>query len=271
MTDLNRAVVVLTGASGGFGQELTRQLLQAGSSLILTDINLNLLEERAAKITSEVSTGEIIACLESDLSQSENCQNLYDRIKKLDRPVDILINNAGIALLGRMDEVPAEKWQKLMEINLLAPMRLSSLYIVDAIARGKGHIVNISSVAGWIGAGGMASYNASKFGLRGFSEGLFNEVREHNIKVTVVYPFFSRTPILESQRYGKALEAGNLPDRLITNPAKVMERTIQGIQLNQFHVFPDFFAKSLYIIKQYFPGLLDWISKIFAQKNKKTT
>lgn len=267
MTDLNQAVVVITGATGGFGRQLTRQLLQAGSCLILSDIDRTTLEEFAAKIKTEVTTGEIIACLESDLSLPESSQNLYDRIKALGKPVDILINNAGIALIGRTNDVPPEKWEKLMQINLLAPMRLSSLYINDAIERRKGHIVNISSVAGWIGAWGMASYNASKFGLRGFSEGLFNDVKKYNIKVTVVYPFFSRTPILESERFGMAKKIGGLPDRLVTDPAKVMERTIKGIVADKFHVFPDRYAKSLYILKQYFPGLLDWISNRTSKQN----
>lgn len=266
MSDLNGAVVVLTGATGGFGQQLTSQLLQAGSCLILTDIDRTVLEDFASKIKSEITTGEIIACLESDLAQAKSCEILYDRIKALGKPVDILINNAGIALLGCMDEVPMEKWEKLMEINLLAPMRLSSLYVADAIKRRKGHIVNISSLAGWIGVWGMASYNASKFGLRGFSEGLFNDVKKYNIKITVVYPFFSRTAILQSERYGKAKDVENLPDRFITDPAKVMERTIKGIVADQLHVFPDPFAKSLHILKQYFPGLLNWISVRLTQK-----
>ena len=68
MTDLNQAVVVLTGAAGGFGKELTRQLLQAGSRLILTDIDHSVLDDRASQIKSEITTGEIIACIESDLS-----------------------------------------------------------------------------------------------------------------------------------------------------------------------------------------------------------
>ncbi len=106
MTDLNQAVVILTGAAGGFGQELTRQLLQAGSRLILTDLERTLLDDRASQIKSEITTGEIIACIKSDLSNREGCETLYHQVKALDIPIDILINNAGIGLFGRMDEVP---------------------------------------------------------------------------------------------------------------------------------------------------------------------
>lgn len=256
MTDLDRAVVVLTGATGGFGKELTRQLLQAGSQLILTDINRSALDG----VAIDSDRGKIIARIESDLSHREGCQDLYDRVKALDVPVDILINNAGIGLFGRMDEVPADKWERLMEVNLMTPMRLSSLFMSDMIERRKGHIVNISSLAGWVAPAGMAHYCSSKFGLRGFSEGLWNEVKPYNIKVTAVYPFFSRTPILQSERFGTLAQAGNLPEQLVTDPAKVMEKTLKAIVRNQLHVFPDRMANTIHLLKQYFPRIYDIIS-----------
>ncbi|WP_414576003.1 SDR family NAD(P)-dependent oxidoreductase [Anabaena sp. CCY 9402-a] len=269
MTQLSQKVILITGASGGFGQQLTRQLLKAGSRLILTDINEAVLRGRVAEIQQEVKTGEILAYLNVDLATREGCETLYHQVKALDIPVDILINNAGIGLFGRMDEVPSEKWERLMQINLLTPMRLSSLFAADMIARQQGHIVNISSLAGWVGFGGMAHYAASKFGLRGFSEGLFNEVKDYNVKVTAVYPFFSRTPILESEQYGTlAKEFQGFPEDLVTDPADVMRETIQGIVRNQLHVFPDKTAQRIHLIKRYFPQLIDWINARFGRRLK---
>ncbi len=263
MTDLNQAVVILTGAAGGFGQELTRQLLTAGSRLILTDIEGTNFKSRASQIKSETTTGEIITCIESDLSNHKGCETLYHQVKALDIPIDILINNAGIGLFGRMDEVPPNKWEQLMQVNLLAPMRLSSLFVADMIERRQGHIVNISSLAGWVALEGMAHYATSKFGLRGFSEGLFNEVKPYNVKVTAVYPFFSRTPILQSESYGTLAQGSEgFPNHLATDPVKVMEATIKAITRNQLHVFPDKMANSIHILKQYFPRLFDWISDL---------
>ena len=260
MTELNNAVILITGAAGGFGQELTRQLLQAGSRLILTDLNLDNLRDRVSAIQREITTGEIITCLASDLAQPEASKELYHRVRALNTPVDILINNAGIGLYGRMDEVPPTKWETLMQVNLLAPMRLSSLFVADMIENKRGHIVNISSLAGWIALEGMAHYSTSKFGLRGFSEGLFNEVKAYNIKVTVVYPFFSRTPILQFERYGTLAQTfKGIPEGLVTNPAKVMEKTIKAIKSDRLHVFPDPVANSLHFLKQYFPLLSNLI------------
>ncbi|MUG98177.1 SDR family NAD(P)-dependent oxidoreductase [Scytonema sp. UIC 10036] len=272
MTQLNDAVVLITGASGGFGQELTRQLLMANSQLILTDLDRSVLQKQAEIIQQQVTTGKVLACLAADLSSRDGCENLYHQVKLLGIPVDILINNAGIGLFGRMDEVPSEKWEQLMQVNLLAPMRLSTLFGADMISRQKGHIVNISSIAGWSAAGGMAHYASSKFGLRGFSEGLFNEVKDYNVKVTAVYPFFSRTPILKSASYGTlAKEFDIFPKDLATDPAKVIQETIQGIICNQLHVFPDRMAKNIHILKRYAPWLLDWISKQYSRRLKSDT
>ena len=268
MTNLNNAVVLLTGATGGFGTELTRQLLQAGSRLIMTDINKTNLDSLATEITQKITTGKIIACIASDLASTEGCDALFQQVKALNVPVDVLINNAGIGLYGRMDEVPADKWERLMQVNLLAPMRLSSLFAKNMVERQQGHIVNISSLAGWIAPAGMAHYSCSKFGLRGFSEGLFNELKPHNIRVTAVYPFFSRTPILRSESFGTlAKDGNNFPEKLATDPAKVMAKTIKAIQQDKLHVFPDRMAYSLRILKQYFPKALDLIGDRLSQTN----
>ncbi|MDJ0716485.1 MAG: SDR family NAD(P)-dependent oxidoreductase [Prochloraceae cyanobacterium] len=260
MTNLDQAVVLITGAAGGFGQQLTRQLLEAGSRLILTDLDEAILKEQTDAILDEVKTGEILALLPSDLSERTGCEVLYRQVKALKIPVDILINNAGMGLFGRMDEVPYQKWERLMEVNLLAPMRLSSLFVADMIGRRSGHIVNISSVAGWIATAGMSHYATSKFGLRGFSEGLLNEVKIYGVKVTAVYPFFSRTPILQSEKYGTlAIEKRELPESLVTDPADVMRETIKGIINNKPQVFPDRMAKILCVLKRFFPPALNWI------------
>lgn len=263
MTQLKDAVVLLTGATGGFGQELSRQLLAAGSRLILTDLDPIQLEQQVNKLQQKNSaprnsTGEVFASLVADLSTIEGCDILYNQVRSLNLPVDILINNAGIGMFGRMDEVPSEAWERLMQVNLLAPMRLSQLFVAEMIARRSGHIVNISSVAGWVGKAGLAHYSSSKFGLRGFSEGLFAEVKSYNVKVTAVYPFFSRTPILQSKHYGTLAETvRKLPDRLISDPAVVMARTIRGIERNQLHVFPDRIAATIHLLKRFAPWLLE--------------
>ncbi|MEM9216767.1 MAG: SDR family NAD(P)-dependent oxidoreductase [Cyanobacteria bacterium P01_F01_bin.150] len=276
MTQLSKAVVLVTGATGGFGKELTRQLLELGSQLILTDLDAGHLAKMASAIAqtpspqsspqsrSKSPNGKILGCLTADLSSRQGCDRLYTQVKSLCQEqnieVDVVINNAGIALYGRMDEVPQDRWEMLMQINLLSPMRLSTLFAADMIRRRRGHIVNISSIAGWIVPPGLAHYSASKFGLRGFSEGLYNELAPYNVKVTVVFPYFSRTPILDSARYGTLAEANELSlDDNATDPAQIMAATIRAVQREQLEVFPDASANGIQTLRRLFPKLSNWV------------
>lgn len=261
MTQLRDAVVLVTGAGGGFGRELTRQLLAAGSQLVLSDRDVELLP--VADACDPPGPGKILATIAADLSQAAASDDLYDRIRDLHIAPDILINNAGIGMYGRLDEVPTADWERLLQVNLLAPMRLSARFARDAIARKSGHIVNISSLAGWVAPAGLGPYAASKFGLRGLSNALAAELRPYNVKVSAVYPFFSRTPILDSLQYGELATAGpaSLSERWATDPARVMAATLAGIRRDRRHIFPDRPALLIHWIQRYFPGLVDWVTR----------
>jgi short-subunit dehydrogenase len=262
MSELAAATVLITGAGGGFGQELIQQLLAKGSHLILTDhpeaqlaAQITQFEPAASKLP-----GKVLACLDMDLADADGCDHLYAAIQQMEMVPDIVINNAGIALLGNMVDIPTDRWTTLLQVNLLAPMQLSSRFAADMMARRQGHIVNISSLAGWIAPPGLAAYAASKYGLRGFSEGLRYELAAYGVKVTTVYPFFSRTPLLQSPRFGALAESDQaLPAALTTDPKKIMAKTIRAIERNQAEVFPDIFAWLGQGLKRYFPFALNWL------------
>jgi len=128
------------------------------------------------------------------------------------------------------------------------------------VERGNGHIVNISSIAGWVGTQGMSSYCASKFGLRGFGESLAADLEGTGIHVTNVYPCFSRTPILDSPQHGYE-ERRVVPARLISEPSAVVERIIEGMSRNRLHVFPDKHARRIYYISRFAPWLLRMLNR----------
>lgn len=265
MTELQGRVVLITGATGGFGQQMIRQFLQADCRLLLSDVDHETLSAIAWKIKADIDRGEILSCIEADLSSSGGCETLFGKVVALDICPDVLINNAGIAMAGRMDLIPRDRWEALMEIDLLAPMRLCTLFIPGMIARGSGHIVNISSIAGWIGGPGLAAYNSAKFGLRGFGEGLQEDLREHNINVSSVYPWFSRTPILQSEQYGRD-EPREVPTKWVTEPEDVVAAIIKGIRKNKHHIFPDKMANLVQRIKRYAPFLLRFMTDKFARE-----
>ncbi|HEV2149925.1 MAG TPA: SDR family NAD(P)-dependent oxidoreductase [Longimicrobiaceae bacterium] len=260
MTQLAGSVVLITGAAGGFGREMVRQLLEAGSRLVLTDRDQAAVERVAAEAGAAAGGGgEVLACFAADLGTAAGCASVHAQASALRLPTDVLVNNAGIAQFGRFDEVPAEKWELLMEVNLMAPMRLTHLFLPGMVRRGRGHVVNISSAAGWIGSPGLAPYTASKFGLRGFGEALHLEMRRHGVAVTTVYPFFSRTPILQSEQIG-SLPRPPLPDRVLTDPADVVREVLRGIREDRAHVFPDAMSRRLQLLKRFAPWALRYLA-----------
>jgi short-subunit dehydrogenase len=262
MSKLSAATVLITGAGGGFGRELTQQLLAKGSHLILTDHPAAQLSAQMKQLEATLSTspGKVLACLDLDLAHANGGDQLYAQIQQMAMVPDIVINNAGMALVGRMIDIPSDRWNPMMQVNLLTPMQLSSLFAADMMARRQGHIVNISSLAGWVAPPGLTAYAASKYGLRGFSEGLRYELAPYDVKVTTVYPFFSRTPLLNSPRFGALAESDKaLPAALTTDPKKIMAKTIRAIERNQAEVFPDQFAWLAQGLKRYLPISLNWL------------
>ncbi len=260
MTQLTNKTILITGAAGGFGQQFVRQLLTKNCRLILTDLDETIVQAVAQRIYLEVGQGEIVATIASDLSTPAGADALFATVSE---PVDVLINNAGLALLGRHDEVPQAAWERMMQVNLLTPMRLTALFTRQMIARQSGHIVNISSMAGWTSDIGLSAYSATKFGLRGFSEALASELAPHNVQVSAVYPFYSKTAIIDSPRYGSLAgrEVTDADRARMTDPADVIRKTLTAVEKDRLHVFPDKIGRTIYLVKRYAPKLFDIAQK----------
>jgi NADP-dependent 3-hydroxy acid dehydrogenase YdfG len=163
MTNPANKTVLITGAGGGFGRQMVLQFRAAGAKLILTDIN-----DQTLQSAIDDAGQALVTSVTADLASEEGCAAVVETCASFGAVPDILVNNAGIGIAGRLDHVPRDHWETLMQLNLMAPMRLCSELLPGMIERGSGHIVNISSIAGWTGAEGLSSYCASKFGLRGF-------------------------------------------------------------------------------------------------------
>ena len=261
MTNPANKTVLITGAGGGFGSHMVRQFRAAGAKLVLTDISDDALRDAADDAGSD-----LVAAVAADLSTEEGCSAIAEHCKSESVAPDILVNNAGLAVAGRSDHVPQDDWERLMQVNLLAPMRLSNLFRPAMVERGSGHIVNISSVAGWIGAQGLSSYCASKFGLRGFGDSLAYELKGTGVHVTTVYPCFSETPILDSPQYGFD-QPRRVPDYLISKPEDVVSRVIKGVRRKRLHVFPDRYARLLSYLTRFAPWFLPSLDRILSDQS----
>ena len=203
---------------------------------------------------------DLVASTAADLSTEEGCYAIAEFCALHGVVPDILVNNAGIAVAGPFARVPQDKWETLLQINLLAPMRLCNLFIPAMVERGSGHIVNISSVAGWFGAQGLSSYCASKFGLRGFGEALAADLHGTGVRVTMVCPSFSRTPILDSPQFGYE-QPRAVPEYLLSEPADVAKHIIKGVRRNRRYVFPDPWARLLSRVVRFAPWFVPLLDR----------
>lgn len=182
---MNRTVLI-TGASGGIGYELSKIFAKNGYDLILVARNegkLNSLKEELER-DSEVST-TVIAC---DLSIPGAAADVRKTVSDLGKTVDILVNNAGFGDHGSFSECDLEKQNDLMQVNIVALTQLTRLFLPDMIAKGEGKILNISSLAAFQPGPYMSVYYASKAFVLSFSEALSCELRDHNITVTASCP-----------------------------------------------------------------------------------
>ncbi|MEM8535358.1 MAG: SDR family NAD(P)-dependent oxidoreductase [Chloroflexota bacterium] len=259
MKSLRGKIVLITGAGGGFGQTMIRQFLQAESKLILTDLHADSLRQTADTIHTALGRGvtkeSILGCFGSDLGTAAGAEKVFQECQAITPHIDILVNNAGIAVYGLHSDIPPDKWELLMQVNLLAPMRLTAKFAPAMMQRRSGHIVNISSAAGLVGSSGLTSYCAAKFGLRGFGEALYADLRRYRVDVTNIYPFFARTPILQSEQFGSQPRR-TVPDELLDDPDMVIAELIKGIRKRKLHVYPGKMSKRINFLKRVAPWLI---------------
>jgi NAD(P)-dependent dehydrogenase (short-subunit alcohol dehydrogenase family) len=174
-------------------------------------------------------------------------------------PLDILINNAGIALFALVEDMTHEHWQKVINTNLWGPIHGIECFLKEMIRVKKGHLVNISSTAGLTGAPWHAAYATAKWGLVGLSEVLRYDLMQHNIGVTVICPGAVNTPmkhsveILSVDKQGKRVqEVIRRFEKHAISPEKAAEIIIDAIEKNKFLVITSSDIKVLYFLKKYF-------------------
>ena len=249
MTDLSGKKILLTGAAGGFGMEFTRQLLQKGAQLILSDIDRQSLESKTSGLSGP---GRIIHTIGADLSSQDGCEQLYADVRQTAGEIDILINNAGILTYGHFHDAPVKSVYTLMQVNTVAPMHLTSLFVKDMIQRGSGHIAFLSSVAGFVPTAFETSYSVSKFAVRGFGMALSGELAGTGVGVTNIYPFWADTNILNSPSYGSK-RAKRVPSVFIDSSERIVSAAIKGIEKGKLHVYPGIFSKITWWANKFWP------------------
>ncbi|HEV8479345.1 MAG TPA: SDR family NAD(P)-dependent oxidoreductase [Candidatus Eisenbacteria bacterium] len=178
-------VALVTGASRGIGRALGRCFGAEGGAVALAARSAPDLAEAAREV--EAAGGRALA-IAGDVSDPDQAGRMVsETVDKLGR-LDILVNNAGVGCRGRIDELAIADWDRVFAVNLRGVFLVTRAAVPVMKERGGGHIVNIASVAGLVANPGISAYNATKFGLMGFSESLMLELRHDHIKVSVICP-----------------------------------------------------------------------------------
>lgn len=185
-TELKDQVAVVTGAARGIGRAISRQLASMGIQVILAARDTDQLERVKGEIEAD---GGVAGVAQLDLTEESSVAKLADLVKSQYRRCDVLVNNAGIGLMGQpLHEMASTNWDMLMGTNLRGPYLMIRAFAPLMIAAKSGHIVNISSLAGRNPLANGAAYAASKWGLNGLTYSVAEELREHNIRVSVIAP-----------------------------------------------------------------------------------
>jgi short-subunit dehydrogenase len=246
---------VVTGAASGMGEHMAYGLARRGSDLVLIDRDA----ERLAAVAAKIS-GVRVETLVADLSDIAGLDDFAARVLATNPRVTLLVNNAGVALGGTFEQVSADEFDWVMDINFRAPVALTRLLLPTLLASPGSHVVNVSSLFGLIGPPGQTAYSAGKFALRGFSESLRHELADRGVGVTSVHPGGIRTRIAETARVAsgaseaEAAEGKENFDKLLTYPAdKAAERILAGVEKRKGRVLIAWTAVAPDILARLFP------------------
>jgi len=256
------SAAAITGAASGIGRALAFELAARGCDVALADLDEAGLASAAKDIIA--THGRRATFRRVDVADPQQIQDFAASSIAEFPSLNILINNAGVALLGQFDEFDHTQMAWLMDINFWGVVRGTRAFMAHLKSRPQSHIVNISSVFGIIAPPGQSAYSASKFAVRGFSESLRHELAMSNstLRLSVVHPGGVKTNIARKARSGTLLRESVSPDELgdrferlaRTTPAAAAQRIVRGMERNEPRILIGADARFLDIIQRLRPS-----------------
>jgi NADP-dependent 3-hydroxy acid dehydrogenase YdfG len=202
-TPLEGTVALVTGASSGIGEATAEILARHGAAVALVARRIDRLDDLAAKLKSD---GASVLPIQADVANRDEAYEAVDRVAAEFGRLDTVINNAGVMLLGPIENAPVEEWERMVNVNLLGLLYCSKaalphlLKAADGEPRGVADLVNVSSVAGRVPRLGSGVYNATKHAVGAFSESLRQEVTGRHVRVSLVEPGAVTTELVSHNR-----------------------------------------------------------------------
>jgi len=208
---MSQKQVLITGAASGIGQGIAFFLAGKGHHIIVSDMNL---EHAQLTVNQIVADGGSAQAIKLNVTLSEDVDKL---IKILDKPVDVLINNAGIQHVESIDSFPMDKWDFLIQVMLVGVARLTQAVLPQMKSQDFGRVINIGSLHALVASPYKSAYIAAKHGLLGFSKTISLEVATSNITINTLCPAYVKTPLVEKQIVAQAKEHGMSEEAVVNN------------------------------------------------------
>lgn len=252
---LNKTVI-FCGASKGIGKEAAILISKLGGNLCLIARGIEKLEETANEcIQNRLSEDQFIEHYACDTTDYEKLKPIFDKFIENHGVPDYLINNVGYALPKYLQDYTIDDYRNNMDINYYGQIVPSTILIPYFIEKRQGHIINVSSMSGYIGTMGYGSYSPTKFAIVGWSEVARNELSPYNIRISVLFPPDTQTPGYDIENQTKPPECAMITETAKTYSAEfVAIGLIKGILKKRFYILPGT-AKSIHIIKRFLPKL----------------
>jgi NAD(P)-dependent dehydrogenase (short-subunit alcohol dehydrogenase family) len=266
--DLNGKIALVTGAASGIGRATALEVARRGARVFACDV-----DGEGLVRTAGLAAGGVIETTVVDVSSEEAMRAFADQVHGQVDAVDLLVNNAGVALGAHFLETTLDDWRWVVDINLMGVVHGCALFVPRMVERGRGgHVVNVASMAAYFPAVATTAYCATKAGVLMLSECLRIELREHRIGVTAICPGMINTPIVRSGRRRGAMGAPGAIEKIAElfarrayTPDRAAEQILRAVHRDRTiaPVAPE--AWALYFLKRFSPALMrrvsDWIGR----------
>ena len=240
MSIFRESVAVITGAGSGMGRCLAQQLATQGASLALADVDEKALAETRTllgSVSGRISSHRV------DVAKEEQVKEFAASVVAVHGRASLLFNNAGVALLGNFEEISIENFRWLMDVNFWGVIYGTNYFLPVLKREKRAHIINTSSLLGFVGAVGQSAYCASKFAVRGFTESLEHELKDSSVCVTCVHPGFVRTSIAKYAKRGDRAAASLYDESMArfariarTDPEDAAAKILKGVEKRKTRV-----------------------------------
>ncbi len=258
--EFNGKLAFITGGSSGIGLACAELLAAKGADVAVFARGREQLDQALARIEgNRTERKQRFQAFVLDVSRRDQSENVLIKAVTDFGPPDILINSAGISYPQRFEDIPHDKFDEIVRTNLNGTWNTVSI-LLPYMRKHGGYIVNVSSVAGFVGVYGLSAYSASKFAVIGFSEALRSELKRFNITVSVLCPPDVDTPMLERSNRIKPEETKAISSSAsLVKPIDVAREVVAGMGRGQFLILPGSGTKFTHFMKRHFPGLVELI------------